>query len=317
MSDLEIRAPREEDVAAIVDLFNAVSVAGYGEPDTGAAEIRSWFGAPEVDVERDVRVAFRPDGTLVGYGDVADDGGLHTRLWLDVRIRPGSPQEVADALLDVLEPRARELAADAPPDEVPRLRGFGWTTETDIEAVYRRRGYDIVRRSYRMRIDLAEEPPAPEWPEGITVRTFEPERDARAVYHAQNEGFADMWEYVVSPYEEWEHHMIGYEGFDPTLFFLALDGDEIAGICLARTQEADSGLGWVRVLAVRPPWRRRGIGESLLRHAFHEFRARGHRHAGLGVDGESTTGALELYTRAGMQVAREGNTYDRELDPSG
>ncbi len=58
---------------------------------------------------------------------------------------------------------------------------------------------------------------------------------------------------------------------------------------------------------------RRGLALALLTLAFGEFRARGLDRVGLGADGESTTGAFELYERAGMHIARQEDTFERTL----
>jgi GNAT superfamily N-acetyltransferase len=112
--------------------------------------------------------------------------------------------------------------------------------------------------------------------------------------------------------------MTEYEGFDPTLWFLAMDGPsgEIAGICLCRAQAYnDPNVGWVNILAVRRPWRKRGIGLALLRHAFGELYRRGKNMAGLGVDAENLTGALRLYENAGMHVHRAFDLFEKEVRP--
>jgi len=110
--------------------------------------------------------------------------------------------------------------------------------------------------------------------------------------------------------------MTKYDGFDPTLWFLAMDGDEIAGISLCRPYAYDDpDMGFVNVLAVRRPWRKRGLGLALLRHSFNEFYRRGKRKVGLGVDAENLTGALRLYEKAGMHVHRQYNLYEKELRP--
>lgn len=70
---------------------------------------------------------------------------------------------------------------------------------------------------------------------------------------------------------------------------------------------------WINVLGVRRPWRRRGVARALLLHAFAEFRGRGKRGAGLGVDGLNTTGAVRLYEQAGMHVARRYDQYKKPL----
>jgi len=108
--------------------------------------------------------------------------------------------------------------------------------------------------------------------------------------------------------------MTKYDGFDPTLWFLAMDGDEIAGISLCRPYAYDDpDMGFVNVLAVRRPWRKRGLGLALLRHSFNEFYHRGKRKVGLGVDAQNLTGALHLYEKAGMHVHRQFDSYEKEL----
>ena len=308
MTAYTVRPPKEDDIPAITRLFNAISQAAYGVDDTTEDEARIWFTAPTIDPELDIRVAVDGDGDLTAYGDVHREGG---KTWLDIREHPAvGDGSAARAILDSLVPRARELV----PNPVV-LRGWAPEHEAALKAMYEAAGFRVIRHSFRMGIDLADEPPEPEWPEGIVVRTFDRGRDERTVFDVQNEGFADMWEYEPQPYDEWLHFMTASEDFDPTLWFLVEDGAEVAAVCLCRPHEpGDRELGWVRVLAVRPRWRRRGIALALLRHAFREFRRRGRPRVGLGVDAGSTTGALELYERAGMRVLRRADIYEKILE---
>jgi mycothiol synthase len=80
-----------------------------------------------------------------------------------------------------------------------------------------------------------------------------------------------------------------------------------------RVEDADAVVGWISILGVRRPGRRRGLGEALLRHAFRELHTRGLRRVGLSVDAESPTGAMRLYERVGMRVAVRSDTWDRQL----
>ena len=94
------------------------------------------------------------------------------------------------------------------------------------------------------------------------------------------------------------------------MWLLAWDRDVVAGFALAFPQHAgDETLGWIDSLGVRPPWRRRGLGQTLLRTAFSRLHARGLRKVGLGVDAGNETGALRLYERAGMRVVRQGDNW--------
>ena len=106
------------------------------------------------------------------------------------------------------------------------------------------------------------------------------------------------------PFEEWrELRLVKDPDFDPTLWFVVRDGDEIAAVM--RNEPDRSGAGFVGAIGVRKPWRKRGIALALLYHAFGEFYRRGKRRVALGVDAENPTGATRLYERAGMQVAFE------------
>jgi ribosomal protein S18 acetylase RimI-like enzyme len=69
----------------------------------------------------------------------------------------------------------------------------------------------------------------------------------------------------------------------------------------------------VAVLGVRPAWRRHGLGEALLRQAFHDLYELGRRRVGLGVDAENTTGATRLYERVGMHVVWREDAYEKVL----
>jgi len=111
-------------------------------------------------------------------------------------------------------------------------------------------------------------------------------------------------------FEEWSHRKFGKSDFDPTLWMIAWDGDQIAGYSQNRFR---MGIGWIGTLGVRRPWRKMGLGLALLQYSFGEFYKRGTTTIGLGVDASNPTGATRLYQRAGMYVASEFATYEKEL----
>ena len=177
----------------------------------------------------------------------------------------------------------------------------------------------LIRQGYQMRIEITKSPPVVKWPDGILLRTFRPQ-DAEAVYRADSEAFEDHFGHLPRDFEtgfaHFMHRIQDNPEFDPSIWFLAMDGDQIAGVCLCRNQSReDKNMGWVSSLAVRKPWRRRGIGLALLQHSFAAFWGRGKPRVGLGVDSENLTGALQLYQKAGMHVHRTHNLYEKELRP--
>jgi mycothiol synthase len=306
---VRLRAPTVADAAGIASAMNELGAALHGGLEAAEGEVRLWLEAPDFDPVQDAVVAEAEHGSIMVYGAASDPSREGRLIWLDVSIRPGVPAEVGAAVIDELELRADTRLAPA-----GRLKAYVHERDTVLAGLLQARGYRVVRHSFRMEADLAAEPPVPEWPDGIAVRTFRPGEDDRRVYEVQEETFADQVDHEPLAYEEWRHWSFS-DPFDPALWFLAEDGDQLAGILLARSSRSgDETLGWVSVLGVRRPWRRRGLGRALLLHAFRELRARGKPRAGLGVDGSHPTGAVELYRRAGMRVVRR---YDHwEKDPS-
>lgn len=173
-------------------------------------------------------------------------------------------------------------------------------------------GYAVVRHIWGMIIELTEEPERVTWPEGITLRTPISEADLRTSHATYREAFQDHWGYAEQPYEDFARSMIEIDTFDPSLWFLAMDGNDVAGILLG---EMLPDRGWVNDLGVRRPWRGRGLGEALLRYAFGEFYRRGLRSVALGVDSQNLTGATRLYERAGMRVERQYDICEKVLQP--
>jgi len=291
---VELRAPRREDVVAIVEASRR-----FGMEET-EQDVAVWFDMPSIDMDRNARVAVE-NGAVVGYADVGDRSGDGKMLWLDVKAEPAA----MSALLDFLEARTSQLAAEG-----AKIKAWSPEENSAWRALLESRGYALDSYSFRMRIDLPEQLPTPEWPAGITVRTYGREADEQAVYEAHQESFSEEEDFERDPFDEWTQWSYR-EPFDPQLWFIAEEDGEIAGIALCRGERGgDKTIGWVNILGVRKPWRRRGLGLALLRHAFAELQKRGRRGVGLGVDGR-TTGAVRLYERAGMHRERTFVWYQR------
>lgn len=133
------------------------------------------------------------------------------------------------------------------------------------------------------------------------------------------EAFRDNWGYVDRPFEEelqrWMHLLDRDPDSDPSPFwFVAVDEEEIAGLCLCNPWQAgEPGTAWVHVVGVRPPWRRRGLALALLHHSFGALYRQGRHRIALEVDTQSSTGATYLYEKAGMQVERQYDFFEKEL----
>lgn len=306
-----LRPPHEDEVAGVTRLINATSRAEHGVDDASEAEIARWFSQPGVDRERDMFIA-EESGRAVAYADVGDSGEQGEQFWIDLRLPPDASEAAGDALVEGAIRRAKEIAAERQSERPPRVIADAASTNERAAAVLGRAGFRLYRHSYRMAIDLDTEIPQPEFPRGLDLRTFAAGGE-REVFDAVNEAFEDSWDHVPGRFDEWRHWNLDSESFDPELWWLVYDGAEIAGLCLCRPYEAEPDMGWVASLAVRRPWRRRGIARALLLTSFREFKRRGFARVGLGVDADSLTGANVLYESAGMRPIRRHDMYEKTL----
>lgn len=279
------------------------------------------YQTPGFEPERSVRLIEDQGGTLVGLVEVWDeaDPPVHPFIWMTVD--PDlEGQGLEDFLLEWAEGRAAEALERVDPKLRVAMRSHPLSQIQATASALLNAGFKVIRHGFRMRIDMDERPPAPTWPEGISLRPYDPDQDARAVFETDEEVFRDHFGFVEGdPEEEFKrfmHHMAGDDSYDPTLWFLAVDGEEIVAICICRRYGAeDPEAGYISSLGVKRAWRRRGIAQALLLHAFGEYYRRGKRKVELGVDGESLTGATELYKKVGMYELRRYDTYEKLLRP--
>jgi mycothiol synthase len=300
------RVPRREDAEAVTALISACELADTGASDMSVDELLDDWHSLNLTEEAVVVVA--PDGTIAAYADVINRSFVTVSVYgyvhPDLR-----GLGLGTYLIAWGERFARDRMPRAPEDARVVVQHHVNNANERASLLLESLGYTPVRGVYVMETELHEAPPQPHWPAGISVRAFAPNRDERAVFEAVEDAFRDMWGRPRGTFERFVE-ITGRESFDPSLWFLAMDGDEIAGLILGKTL---AGGGWVDVVGVRRPWRNRGLGLALLRHAFTTYHRRGVRKVALSVDAESITGAPRLYERAGMRVRESYAVYLKEL----
>jgi mycothiol synthase len=287
------------DAAAVAELVLALESSLYGQSAFSQADLEEeWL---ELDPERDARV-LRDGDRVVGYGVVRERG----ELWrVEGYVHPDALGRGIGRLI------ATGLEEDAARGGAGRVQNAVLEADSPARSLLESLGYDAVRVFRELRIELEASPPAPEWPDGLRVDPFDPERDALEFHAAHQEAFADSWDYTPRDFEAWSKIHLESERFDPGLWCVVRAGDEIAAgtISMADTY----GGGFVAALFTRRPWRKRGVGAALLADSFRRLWERGERSVGLGVDAASETGAFRLYERAGMTPALGWVAYEKEL----
>jgi mycothiol synthase len=236
------------------------------------------------------------------------DGHVHP----DVRRRG-----LGRALLDHNIARADRRASEEPDGQEVDLRGFAEQGEVGHHVLLVQEAFEAIRFFFLMQRDLAGPIPDVALPAGIDLRPMTPALD-RPVFDAEAEAFRDHWGHH-EPTKEDFRRTFGKEELDRSLWIVAWDGDEIAGVVQnwiwpEENQKLGVEWGWLEHISVRRPWRRRGIARAITAASLRLLRDQGLTHGMLGVDAENPNGALGLYEGLGFSVFTRSTAYRR---PSG
>jgi mycothiol synthase len=308
--------PRDEDAEAVAAFSNEETLAVLGVPVLSADWLRDRWTAPGAERDLDFAVVESPEGELCGFLSVEAEPPFTEVFALGIVAPAFHGRGLGAAIAAENERRAGRFAALADPKARVVVHAGSLADEPRVSALLASRGYREVRRFELRRVDFTGEPAPPGAVEGISVRGFRAE-EARQLYEAHVDAFADHFGEGEETYEDFRHHHLDGPSYDAGLWFLAWDGDEIAGYVGAHDESReDSSRGYITLLGVRRPYRRRGLGEALLLRAFGALHARGKRGADLHVDTDSLTGATRLYARVGMTAQPRFATWERELRPA-
>ncbi|MGB2965042.1 MAG: GNAT family N-acetyltransferase [Anaerolineales bacterium] len=316
-----VRQAGLEDIEKIHQVEEKKSLHYHGVPGFSLELLQNYYREPGFDIKKSIHLVEDQDGKLVAHVEVWDDADPPVLPYIWLAVDPDyENQGLESYLLDWAEKRSLEALERVDPDVRVAMRSHSAHVIESSRKTKLAAGMKQIRHSFRMRVEMDEQPPEPVWPEGITMRLYNPETDAYTVFEVDEEVFQDHFGFVKEApeeaYKKFTHHMTKDESYDPGLWFLALDGEEIVGICLCRKYGLeDKEAGYISSLGVKRPWRRKGIALALLQHAFGEFYKREKRKVDLGVDAESLTGATDLYRKAGMFVLWQFDLYEKELRP--
>ena len=315
---LTTRQMRLEDAEAIVALFNRCSQALLGINGDNVDDCLSAWQTPGFDYTEDVLLVVDEHDQPVGYGEHWDTAEPHVRKHSYAEVDPNyTGQGIGGFLLDWIVGRAQATIDRAPAETRVSIDQSLPVENKAGQDVLVSRGFTHIRTYYQMRITM-EQKPQVEIPAGIDIRPLRYPEDFPAAIQAFRESFQDHWGFVADPFEQtlkrWTHFVENDKDFNPEIWYMAMDGEQVAGICFCSPKtDEDPEMAWVNTLGVCRPWRKHGVGLALLNHAFANFWQRGTRKVGLGVDGSSLTGATRLYERAGMRIARQFPLYEKEL----
>jgi mycothiol synthase len=322
LSNLRFRTFQgEADYPVITSIIKVCQEADKINHSTTLEDVRATYThLVNSDPARDMLFA-EVEGHSVGYTrvwwQVDGDGN-----WLGFSIGYVLPEYrrrgIGQTLLDFAEMRLREISDQQiasgllSPTTLLSFNNSIFDQEGAKEALLRRAGYQPIRHEYDMvRPDL-ENIPDLLLPAGLEVRPVLPEH-YRPIFDASNEAFRDHWGYIPEPEENFQKMLVD-PNFDPSLWRVAWDGDQIAGMVLSFINKAENSeynrkRGYTENICVLRPWRKQGLAKALIALSLKAIKERGMDHAALGVDSLNTSGATHLYEKMGFRVVGSGTIY--------
>jgi mycothiol synthase len=291
--------------------MRGIAVAAGADPGLTEDAVRAWFSSGLVrDPAADTRLVVNGD-TIVASAMLAPPAGDGDRVDSFGGVLPGwRGRGFGRELLGWSFRRARQLRDELSPGANWSLDADAYATEATAFALFERFGMRPVRYWYEMAADLGV-PVSPRPRPDLPVVPFSAGYTA-ALYAAHNEAMADHFDFELASLADWSEQDLYQPGFRPDLTRLALDGDQVAGYVLAG--EETPGRIRMNEIGTRRAWRRHGLAGSLLAEVMIASAADGQRRATLGVDSDSPTGAVGIYSRAGFEVVSGWTSYRRPLD---
>ncbi len=298
-------------------LVNIVAIDEAGRTDISEDLLRSMLTEPGHDFACDTATIVAADGSIVGfewlrcaapYTDGVSWGGVHPD-----HVGRG----IGTALVAWAADRILEHEPEVARDEAMVHRVWTHADHERSQELLTGCGYASATFFLEMVVEFTGPPRAADTVAGIAIEGFRPDTDIASYATAHEDAFADHFGHVVvspSLAEERIRHLCSEEQFDAGLWWMAWDGDEVAGYLQGwPSDDADERLGHVANLGVRSPWRGRGLGRALLLTAFAEFHRRGIAGVSLQVDAGNRTPALGLYESVGMHRQSSRHVLQKTL----
>ncbi len=300
----------ETDFPKMLAIFTNLNRAGQYPGETTLESLRSEFANLGTTDPRDDLIFVEKNGETVAFCRFYSERQIASGEYIygvPFRVDPAwQGKGIEQSLIAWGEGRGRHYASVLPDGQ----KGFLLTHTREPDRlryeILLEAGFTIDRYYYSMSRPLVDLPESP-LPEGITVRPALP-KDFRKIWDAGGEAFQDEYG-AAEPTEEWYQSFLGSSTFQPYLWQVAWDGDEVAGsvmnyISLAENELEGRMRGYTEGISVRREWRGRGIARGLICKSMAMFKAMNMDEVALTADTQNPTGAMHLYTNLGYRPYR-------------
>ncbi len=310
----------ESDLPLMLEVINSCKSEDKVERSETLAEITNTYNHLErCDPYADMLMA-EIDDRLIAYTRLTwnqQEDGLTTYITFGFLLPEWRRQGIGSAMLAWTEDRLRQIASTHEKTGPRFFQAGAADTEKGTAAMLEKAGYQPVRYEFNMSRPINDSLPDAPMPSGLEVRPVQPEH-IRLIWDAMQEAFKDHWGFVEEGeeiYQAWQ----GQSSFQPALWKVAWDGDQVAGMVLnfingSENAEYERLRGYTEGISVRRPWRKKGLARSLIVQSIRMFKEMGMTETALGVDSQNLSGALRLYQGVGYRQTKQFTIYRKPLD---
>ncbi|WP_179884739.1 GNAT family N-acetyltransferase [Bacillus sp. AFS015802] len=295
-----IRVLTLKDRSSLIELFMDYESNVYGEIQTSEEEIEEMLKSiPESD-----RRGLWHDGELAAISILTEK---------DHRLPSLVMANPTDQMNRYIVEMVNELVSSAKSGKKTGNETKTLILSANLEVekrAFEECGFIPTRYWFQMKKDL-ENLTIPATPSPYTISSFNPATETHDLHELFEEVFSDHFDYHPTELEEFKQRFLR-PSFDPTLWYLLKDGDQLVGFILCSVNH-DTKMGEVTHLGIKRNLRRNGLAHLLLYYAFWELEGRGMKTAALSVDSDSYTDATIVYQKAGMYVFRGFTRYDLKV----
>ncbi len=261
------------------------------------------------------------DGTPVGYSRLGwYSSSCDTRLYYQISFLKEEYRlcDLWPVIVTENERRLSAFSAELPPVSECYFQAWASDRQKDWMAALGSTGYRVVRRFNNMLYQQDDAPTKPV-PAGLEIRPVLPEH-MHKVWEAQKEMNAGLFENVAEDWlEEKYPAWLANPENNPRFWQVAWDGDQLAGMVLARIDEKENENqqhkhGYTEHIYVRPQWRRRGLASALIARSLQVLHEQGITQAELGVDSENESAAFRLYESLGYKTYSVDTWFRKAMD---
>jgi len=307
------------DFGHMAEIINAVNKTDQNEGTATAEEIeKNYEFLQRSDTDKDL-VFIELDGTPVGYGRCMWDKEITGKYLYSFFIHlkeESRGKGIGTAVAGHFIRRLTEISAKHPAEAQKYLQSWASSTQTWYSGLMEKLGFEPARYGISMVRPASELMTVSSLPEGLEVREVQPE-DYRKVWEADKEAFRDHWGYVEPTEKDYQAYL-EFQYFEPELWKVAWEGDEVVGMVRnfinpKENETRNCKRGYTEFISVRRPWRRQGVARSLLTQSVQMFIEMGMAETALGVDTQNPNNAMHLYKSVGYKETKRFTTFRKPL----